>query len=49
MLSTKRKSVQSNPEPKKLKTNHSSISNGENQQPVVDCRQMPFKGIEIKT
>ena len=31
---------------KKLKTDHSSISNGDDKQSVVDCRQIPFQGIQ---
>jgi len=49
MLTIKRKSSsitttngESNTKQKKLKTNHSK-------QPITDCRQMPFTGINIKT
>jgi hypothetical protein len=49
LLSTKRKSNETNTKQKKLKTNHSVISNGDAKQPIVDCREMPFQGINIKT
>jgi hypothetical protein len=37
---------------KKIKTTHSTLSNGdskETKEPIIDCRQMPFKGIAVKT
>jgi len=48
MLTTKRKisSTTNQNQQKKLKTNN---SNEDNKQPIVDCRQMPFKGINVKT
>lgn len=36
---------ESNIKQKKLETN---ISNGDNQQPINDCREIPFKGINNK-
>ncbi len=58
MLTNKRKSSsittttikdESNNKEKKLKTNHTNIPNGDNKQAIVDCRQIPFQGINIKT
>jgi hypothetical protein len=52
MLTMKRKSssiTTTNNKQKKLKTNHSDVTNGESKEPIVDCRQMPFKGISVKT
>ncbi|CAF3705696.1 unnamed protein product [Adineta steineri] len=57
MLTKKRKSPssssitnnQSQNKQKKLKTNHTDVSNGDSKEPVVDCRQMPFKGISVET
>lgn len=57
MLTMKRKSSsittttnnESNKKQKKLKTDHSDVSNGDSKEPIVDCRQMPFKGITVKT
>jgi hypothetical protein len=51
MLTMKRKSssTTTNNKQKKLKTNHSDVSNGDRKEPIVDCRQMPFKGISVKT
>jgi hypothetical protein len=53
MLTMKRKSssitTTTNNKQKKLKTNHSDVSNGDIKEPIVDCRQMPFKGISVKT
>ncbi len=51
MLTTKRKasSTTENNQAKKLKTNHSNISNGDNKQSVVDCREIPFQGIRVQT
>ncbi len=56
MLTNKRKSSsittikdESNNKQKKLKTNHTDIPNGDNKQAIVDCRQIPFQGINIKT
>jgi hypothetical protein len=56
MLTMKRKLIsitktndQSNNKQKKLKINHSNISNGDNKQSIIDCRQLPFKGINVKT
>ncbi|CAF1231189.1 unnamed protein product [Adineta ricciae] len=51
MLTTKRKSssaaTTTTNTAKKLKTEESSVSNGDVNQSVVDCRQMPFKGINV--
>ncbi|CAF3846312.1 unnamed protein product [Rotaria sordida] len=56
MLTMKRKSSsiittnnETNNKPKKLKTNPTNISNGDNKESIVDCRQIPFKGISVKT
>ncbi len=58
MLTNKRKSSsitktttikdESNNKQKKLKTNHTTISNGDNKEAIVDCRQIPFQGINVK-
>ncbi|CAF3532159.1 unnamed protein product [Rotaria sp. Silwood1] len=40
---------ETNNKPKKLKTNPTNVSNGDNQVSIVDCRQIPFKGINVKT
>ncbi|UJR28958.1 hypothetical protein I4U23_010175 [Adineta vaga] len=49
MLTKKRKSSSTTTtnQQKKLKIDDSNISNGDVKQPVVDCRQMPFKGIDV--
>ncbi|CAF2670200.1 unnamed protein product [Rotaria sp. Silwood2] len=60
MLRTKRKlssittttitaNDETNNKPKKLKTNPTNVSNGDNKESIVDCRQIPFKGISVKT
>ena len=39
-------------EPKKFKAAEPTLPNGDHpspQEPIVDCRQMPFKGINVKT
>ena len=37
---------QSDKKAKKLKIDHSSISNGDDKQSAVDCRQILFQGIQ---
>ncbi len=54
MLTTKRKASSKpndelNNKPKKIKTTDSIISNGDNKQSIIDCRQIPFQGISIQT
>ncbi len=54
MLTIKRKlssiTTSTNTKPKKMKTNHSNISNeDDNKQSIKDCRKIPFKGINNKT
>ena len=57
MLTLKRKSSstttvndQIDSKQKKMKTNHLNISNeDDNKQLINDCRQIPFKGITVKT
>ena len=56
VLTTKRKvssititNAETNNQPKKMKTNQENLSNGDNKEAIVDCRQIPFKGINVKT
>ncbi|CAF3323383.1 unnamed protein product [Rotaria socialis] len=57
VLTTKRKAssititnAETNNQPKKMKTkNQENLSNGDNKESIVDCRQIPFQGINVKT